>query len=117
VKYLVEVRSEEIVRNLKPDFAGLLAQEPGSAIVTSRASTEGFDFVSRFFAPQMGINEDPVTGAAHCVLGPYWMNKLGKDSFRAYQASARGGVVRVKVDGDHVVLGGQAVTVLRCELA
>lgn len=116
VKFLIEVPSEDIVRNLKPDFPGLLAQEPGSAIVTSMASTEGFDFVSRFFAPQMGINEDPVTGAAHCVLGPYWMRKLGRDSFKAYQASARGGVVHVRVDGERIVLGGQAVTVLRCEL-
>ena len=75
-----------------------------------------YDFVSRFFAPGSGIDEDPVTGSAHCALGPYWMAKLGKAEFTAYQASARGGVVRVRVAGDRVILGGQAVTVMRGEL-
>ena len=82
-------------------------------IVTSRAVTQGYDFVSRFFAPGSGIPEDPVTGSAHCALGPYWSERLGKTEFVAYQASARGGVVRVRVVGDRVKLGGQAVTVLR----
>jgi len=85
-------------------------------IVTSRASTPGFDFVSRFFAPGSGITEDPVTGSSHCALGPYWATRLGKTELVAYQASPRGGVVRVRLAGDRVKLGGQAVTVLRGEL-
>lgn len=114
--YLVEVDSEVAVRALRPDF-GLLATLPVRGIVvTSTAITPGFDFVSRFFAPASGINEDPVTGSAHCCLGPFWRKRMGKDEFVAYQASARGGVVRVQVKGERVILGGQAVTVLRGEL-
>jgi predicted PhzF superfamily epimerase YddE/YHI9 len=86
-------------------------------IVTARPSSTEFDFVSRFFAPAAGVDEDPVTGSAHCALGPYWAGRLGKNEFTAYQASARGGVVRVRLNGDRVILGGQAVTVLRGELA
>lgn len=113
---LVEVDSEQTVRELQPEI-GLLKQVPGGGvIVTSRASSADFDFVSRFFAPQIGIDEDPVTGAAHCRLGPFWQARLGQDRFMAYQASARGGVVRVQVLGDRVRLGGQAITVLRGEL-
>lgn len=116
VHVLVEVDSEQMVRELRPDL-GLLRSVPGEGvIVTSRASSAGFDFVSRFFAPQIGIDEDPVTGAAHCRLGPFWQARLGQDRFVAYQASARGGVVRVHVVGDRVRLSGQAVTVLRGEL-
>jgi PhzF family phenazine biosynthesis protein len=114
--YLVEVASEEEVRSLKPDIA-LLRQIPiRGVMVTSRASSPGFDFVSRFFAPRVGVDEDPVTGSAHCCLGPFWADKLGKDEMVAYQASARGGTLRVRVDGDRVYIGGQAVTVLRGEL-
>lgn len=114
--YLVEVGSEEEVKDLKPDFV-LLRQIPiRGVMVTSRASSPGFDFVSRFFAPRVGIDEDPVTGSSHCCLGPYWADKLGKDAMVAYQASARGGTLRVRVDGDRVYIGGQAVTVLRGEL-
>lgn len=85
-------------------------------IVTSRASSPGYDFVSRFFAPGAGVPEDPVTGSAHCALGPFWQARLGKNDLVAYQASPRGGVVRVRVAGDRVKLGGKAVTVLRGEL-
>ena len=114
--YLVEVDSEDTVRKLKPNCA-LLGEIPTrGVIVTSRASSPGFDFVSRFFAPRAGIPEDPVTGSAHCSLGPFWKNRLHKDEFVAYQASLRGGVVRVRVAGNRVFLGGQAVTVLRGEL-
>ncbi len=114
--YLVEVDSEETLRRLKPDFR-LLAEIPARGImVTSRATSRGYDFVSRFFAPGSGINEDPVTGSAHCCLGPYWSTRLGKHEFVGFQASARGGVVRVRVGNDRVQLGGQAVTVLRGEL-
>jgi len=84
-------------------------------IVTSRASGD-YDFVSRFFAPASGIAEDPVTGSSHCALGPFWSARLQKSELLAYQASARGGVVRVRVVGDRVKLGGQAVTVLRADL-
>jgi PhzF family phenazine biosynthesis protein len=114
--YLVEVDSEETVRRLDPDFTALGRVEARGVMVTSRASTPGFDFVSRFFAPASGINEDPATGSSHCTLAPHWSKRLGKTELVAYQASARGGVVRVQVQGDRVILGGQAVTVLRGEL-
>lgn len=114
--YLVLVDSEETVREVKPDFA-LLGQIPARGfIVTSRATSSAYDFVSRFFAPRAGINEDPVTGSAHCCLGPFWRPRLSKDELVGYQASARGGVVRVRVGANRVHLGGQAVTVLRGEL-
>lgn len=114
--YLVEVESEEVVRGVHPDLSLLSAVEARGVIVTSRASTQGYDFVSRFFAPRVGVNEDPVTGSAHCCLAPYWCSKFGRDQLVGYQASARGGVVRVRVDKNRVYLGGQAVTVLRGEL-
>ncbi len=114
--YLVEVDSEDVVRRMRPNFSLLTTIPARGVIVTSRADTQGYDFVSRFFGPQVGIDEDPVTGSAHCCLGPYWAKKLGKDEMVGYQASARGGVVRVRVNGDRVLLGGQAVTVLRGEL-
>jgi len=114
--YLVEVDSEEVVRNMQPDFTLLAKVSARGIMVTSIPSTQDYDFVSRFFAPQVGINEDPVTGSAHCCLGPYWNKRLEKNEFVACQASARGGIMRVRVDGDRVYLGGQAVTVLRGEL-
>jgi PhzF family phenazine biosynthesis protein len=115
--YLVEVESEDCLRGLNPDFTRLRHLPVRGVIVTARAATPPFDFVSRFFAPGSGIDEDPVTGSAHCALGPYWSSRLGKTEFTAYQASARGGVVRVRLNGARVILGGQAVTVLRGELA
>ncbi len=114
--YLVEVDSEEAVRNMRPNFSLLKTVPARGVIVTSRASTEGYDFVSRFFGPQVGVDEDPVTGSAHTCLAPYWGKKLSKDAMISYQASARGGVVRVQLDGERVRIGGQAVTVLRGEL-
>ncbi len=114
--YLVEVASEAIVRSIVPNFSLLAEVQARGVIVTSRAETAGFDFVSRFFAPQVGVNEDPVTGSAHCCLAPYWSRKLGRAELVGYQASPRGGVVRTRMDGDRVYLGGQAVTVLRGEL-
>ena len=90
--------------------------EARGIILTSRSADPRFDFVSRFFGPATGIDEDPVTGSAHCCLGPYWQKRLGKSAFTAYQASARGGVVGVRVRGDRVYLSGQAVTVARGEL-
>lgn len=114
--YLVEVESETVVRAIRPDLSALGRIPTRGIIVTARASTPGFDFVSRFFGPQCGVPEDPVTGSAHCALGPYWRARLGKDDFVAHQASQRGGDVRVSVRGERVKLGGQAVTVLRGEL-
>src|SRR5437879_5498218 len=114
--YLVELETEAAVRGLKPDLAALERVDARGVIVTSRATTPGFDFVSRFFAPQAGVPEDPVTGSAHCALAPFWSERLHKAELTGYQASARGGVVRVRLAGDRVVLGGQAVTVLRGDL-
>ena len=113
--YLVEVDSEDAVRNLKPDYARLRTLVPRGVIVTSRGSGE-FDFVSRFFAPAAGLNEDPVTGSAHCCLAPYWSARLGKNEMLGFQASSRGGVVRVRIAGDRVKIAGRARTVLRGEL-
>jgi PhzF family phenazine biosynthesis protein len=114
--YLVQVDSEETVRGMKPDFAALKNIPVRGVMVTSRATSPGYDFVSRFFAPAVGINEDPVTGSAHCTLGPFWSRHLGKEDFLAYQASERGGTLRVRVAGDRVHLGGKAVTIFRGEL-
>lgn len=112
--YLVEVESEEIVRTMKPDFAKLSKVPARGVIVTARAGE--YDFVSRFFAPEVGVFEDPVTGSAHCCLGPYWQKRLNKDEFIAYQASERGGVLKVKVTEERVLISGKAVTVLEGEL-
>jgi PhzF family phenazine biosynthesis protein len=114
--YLVELDSEETVRRLAPNHTALAALPVRGVIVTSRAASGPYDFVSRFFAPGSGVAEDPVTGSAHCALGPFWQARLGRTSFVAYQASSRGGVVRVRVVGERVMLGGQAVTVLRGQL-
>jgi PhzF family phenazine biosynthesis protein len=114
--YLVEVDSEETLRGLDPDHSTLRRIPVRGVIVTARPKGGEFDFVSRFFAPGSGVDEDPVTGSAHTALGPYWAERLGKTEFTAYQASARGGVVRVTVKGDRVLLGGQAVTVMTGEL-
>ena len=114
--YIVEVESEEVVRSLAPDHGVLRRLPVRGVIVTSRAASNGYDFVSRFFAPGSGIDEDPVTGSAHVCLGPFWSARLGRQELLAYQASPRGGVVRVRVNGERVMLGGQAVTVLRGEL-
>ena len=114
--YLVEVESEAVVRALKPDITALGKLPVRGTIVTARASDTHYDFVSRFFAPAVGVAEDPVTGSAHCCLTPYWADKLGKTEMTAYQASARGGTVKVRMAGNRVLLSGQAVTVMKCEL-
>jgi PhzF family phenazine biosynthesis protein len=114
--YLVEVATEEAVRSLRPDFGRLARLPVRGVIVTARATMAGFDFVSRFFAPSTGINEDPVTGSAHCCLAPFWGERLGKEEMTGFQASARGGVVGVRLAGPRVRLRGRAVTVLRGEL-
>ncbi len=114
--YLVRVDTETTLRHLAPDVRRLGAFEARGIIVTARADTDGFDFVSRFFAPRTGIDEDPVTGSTHCCLGPYWQRELGRDALTAWQASARGGLVKVTVRGERVTLSGRALTVLRGEL-
>ncbi len=113
--YLVEVDSEETVRNLVPDFSTLKKIDTRGIIVTSRSGSKEYDFVSRFFAPGLGVPEDPVTGSAHCCLGPYWETKLEKKEFNAYQASKRGGTVKVRLENDRVILGGRAVTIFDAE--
>ncbi|MFF5399373.1 PhzF family phenazine biosynthesis protein [Peribacillus butanolivorans] len=114
--YLIEVQSEEIVRNLNPDI-DLIAQLPvRGIIVTSQSDSSEYDFVSRFFSPAQGLNEDYVTGSAHCCLGPYWKSKLDKNIFQGYQASERGGVIKVEVVEDIVKLSGNAVTIFEGNL-
>ena len=114
--YLVEVADPAQVRALAPDF-GALGRVPARGImVTAGSDVADADFISRFFAPAVGVPEDPVTGSAHCCLSPWWTARLGRERLVGYQASARGGVVRVELRGERVILGGQAVTVLRGEL-
>jgi len=114
--YLVEVASEERVRNLTPDFALLRKLPIRGIMVTSTADSPEYDFVSRFFSPAVGVDEDPVTGSSHCCLGPFWSKRFGKSELVAYQASERGGVLRIQLIGERIYLRGQAVTVLRGEL-
>jgi PhzF family phenazine biosynthesis protein len=114
--YLVEVQSDEMLRSLAPDFQQLVSVECRGTIVTARSSDPAYDFISRFFAPSAGIDEDPVTGSAHCCLADFWRKQLGKSKFSAFQASARGGVIQVEVVGDRVLLGGQAVIFAQGEI-
>lgn len=108
--YLIEVANEAVVRSLSPDMR-LLAEIPSRGFIVTAGSNGPFDFVSRFFAPGAGIPEDPVTGSAHCTLGPYWSMKRGKQSLVGWQSSARGGTVTTTVREGRVSLGGSAVTV------
>jgi PhzF family phenazine biosynthesis protein len=111
--WLVELAEEAEVRRLAPDFRALRTAGAPALIATARGDESGFDCVSRYFAPGAGVDEDPVTGAAHCALGPYWAERLGKKELRAWQASKRGGELGVRVAGDRVALVGRAVTVVR----
>jgi PhzF family phenazine biosynthesis protein len=113
----VLVESEDVVRSLEPDFARLRRMDMRGLIVTSPAKDTRFDFISRYFAPGAGIDEDPVTGSTHCCLGPFWGERLGKAELTAYQASARGGVVHIRLAGERVLLGGHAVTIAKGVLA
>jgi PhzF family phenazine biosynthesis protein len=114
--YFVVVSAAQSVRDLRPDFARLATLGLRGVIVTARSDDPKYDFVSRFFAPGSGVVEDPVTGSAHCCLGPYWAEQLGKLELVGLQVSRRTGVVRVRCVGDRVKLGGQAVTVMRGEI-
>ncbi|MBF0194251.1 MAG: PhzF family phenazine biosynthesis protein [Magnetococcales bacterium] len=109
--YLLQVASEDTILNLAPDMTKLCHVPMRGVMVTAQAQDKDYDFVSRFFAPAYGIDEDPVTGSAHCALGPYWGEQLGKKNLTGFQASARGGLVKIKLAGDRVLLGGSAVTV------
>ncbi len=114
--YLVEVPTEKVLRGMSVQM-NLLAKLPArGVIVTCKSESADFDFLSRFFAPAAGVNEDPVTGSAHCALGPYWKTKLLKNDFKAFQVSERGGVIHLSVQGDRVILSGQAVLMSRIEL-
>lgn len=114
--YVAILDSAETVRRLKPDFRQLEQFPVRGVIISALADTPEFDFVSRFFAPRVGVDEDPVCGSAHCCLTPYWAEQLGKSPLMAHQVSARGGVLRLKLNHDRVILGGQAVTVWKGEL-
>jgi PhzF family phenazine biosynthesis protein len=120
--YLVVVASETEVRNAQPDFGRLQQLPVRGTILTACSESPDYDFVSRFFAPAVGVNEDPVTGSAHCCLGPYWGKRLAvqgkaKEEMVAYQASPRGGVLRIRLAGERVLLGGQAVTIFSADLS
>lgn len=114
--YLVELDSDERVRTLQPDISAIGRLPARGVIVTARSATEGFDFISRFFAPAVGVPEDPVTGSAHTCLTPYWREKLGKNDMVGYQASERGGVLRVVQRGDRVCISAQSITIFAGEL-
>jgi predicted PhzF superfamily epimerase YddE/YHI9 len=114
--WLVEVEDEAAVKAMKPELGGIARLGSRGVIVTARSASPDRDFVSRFFAPGVGVDEDPVTGSAHCALAPYWAAKLGKTDLCGYQASTRGGHVWCTVAGQRVILGGHAVTVLRAKL-
>jgi PhzF family phenazine biosynthesis protein len=114
--FLVEVESAAAVRALAPNFGRLRSVPVRGVIVTARGDSAPYDIVSRFFAPGAGVDEDPVTGSAHCTLGPFWSHRLGRDELLAWQASTRGGALRVRVAGDRVKLAGTAVTVLKGNL-
>jgi PhzF family phenazine biosynthesis protein len=114
--YLLELRTEALVRELKPDFRSLARSGARAVIVTAISSAASQDFVSRYFAPVVGIDEDPVTGSAHCCLAPYWAAKLGKTELTGFQASQRSGYVRCIHAGDRVSIEGSAVTIFRAEL-
>jgi PhzF family phenazine biosynthesis protein len=113
---LVELPLADDVCNLEPDMNALSPIRARGIIVTAVSDVPHIDFVSRFFAPSVGIPEDPVTGSAHCCLAPYWGEKLGKTEMTGFQCSSRGGSVRVTLKGDRVILGGHAVHVFSGKL-
>jgi PhzF family phenazine biosynthesis protein len=115
--WLVELASPGEVARVRPDMAALAEIEGRGVIVTAAGGRDGADVTSRYFAPGFGIPEDPVTGSAHCALGPFWAERLGRERLVCHQASARGGIVRVDVRGDRVLLSGRAVTVFEGRLA
>ena len=115
-KWLIELRDESAVLEVSPDFPSMRRHHAPGVGITAQTDRAGFDAACRFFAPTHGIDEDPVTGSLHCLLGPYWANKLGKGRIESYQASKRGGAVSVTMRGDRCELAGRAVTVVEGEL-
>ena len=113
---LALLKSEKEVLNLKPDFKAMRNSEFGDLIVTAPSDDKKFDFCVRCFAPALGIDEDPVTGSAHCALVPFWHNKTGKNEFVSHQVSKRGGVLKVALKDERVEISGQAKTIIRGEL-
>lgn len=113
---LVEIESEELVRNFKPRFDILKTFTIRGLILTAQSKNKDYDFVSRFFASSVGVDEDPVTGSAHCCLAPYWAEKLGKLALTGFQASQRGGIVGCELNGDRVIINGTALTIFRIEM-
>jgi len=116
ILYLVEIESDEVLKELNPDFGKLKEEDAKAVMVTVRSSSKEYDFLSRFFAPSLGVAEDPVTGSAHCYLAPYWGKKLNKNELIGYQASRRGGIVKCELRENKVIIKGQAVTVFKGEL-
>ena len=115
--YLIELEGESELRDLKPDYAQLMGVDTRGIIVTSRSDGDkDYDFVSRFFCPRVGVNEDPVTGSAHCCLGPYWQQHINKETLTGFQASQRGGIVLVRPRNSRVILSGQAVTTIQGQI-
>lgn len=115
-KYLIEVAAPEIVEGAAPNFAALKRLSTASYILTARGDSQPYDFISRYFAPAQGVDEDPATGSAHCVLAPHWQPKIGVHRMRSYQASARGGAFKLRVEGERVFVAGRAVTVADIQL-
>lgn len=113
---IAELANESLVRQFSPDFDEIQRLEYDGLALTARSDDPKFDFISRYFSPRTGIPEDPVTGMAHCALGPYWESKLMKSDFHAYQASARGGEVWVRLSDTRAFIGGKAVTVFKGEM-
>jgi len=113
--YFIEIESEDVIKNLSPNFSMLGTIRTRGINVTSKSKE--FDFISRCFFPAVGVNEDPVTGSAHCGLAPYWGKKLNKTEMCAYQASARGGILKIELQNDRVLIAGQAITIIKSELS
>ncbi len=114
--YLFEAQDSKQVLHCTPDFTALASLPMPEVMITASSADPQFDFISRFFAPQLGINEDPVTGSAHCLLTPYWAEKLGKSTLKAFQASQRGGLLEVKLQGEHVLITGAAKLIFKGHL-
>jgi PhzF family phenazine biosynthesis protein len=114
--YLFEAEDEDIIRKVSPDLAGVAKFSVSQVMITARSKDPAFDFISRFFAPNLGIDEDPVTGSAHCLLAPFWAEKMNKNEFAAYQASARGGTLHLRLEDERVKITGSAVIVFKGQL-
>ena len=110
------LKSEEEVRNIKPDFDRMRNSEFGELIVTAPSKERDFDFCVRCFVPVLGINEDPVTGSAHCSLAPFWHSKTGKSEFISHQVSKREGIMKVSLRNDRVEISGRATTIFKADL-